>query len=81
MPSNGCLTCHSVRGKGGKIGPDLSTSRVVGSSSSLVAGMWNHGRYMEMRARKQEVPWPLLTGQELADIALYLQSLARPLRR
>lgn len=81
LQSKGCLVCHSVRGKGGKIGADFATSKVVGSPAGLVAGMWNHSRLMEAQAQKQEVPWPVLTGQEMADIAQYFQSLARPPRR
>ncbi|MBI2554870.1 MAG: c-type cytochrome [Candidatus Rokubacteria bacterium] len=80
VQSKGCLTCHSVRGKGGKIGADFATSKWVGSPAALVAGMWNHSRYMETQTQKQELPWPVLSGQELADIARYLQSLAKPLR-
>jgi len=81
VQSKGCLTCHSVRGKGGTISADFATSKVVGSSAGLVAGMWNHSRYMEAEARKQEIAWPVLTGRELADIARYLESLAQLRRR
>lgn len=81
VQSKGCLTCHSVRGKGGKISADFATSQVVGSSAGLLAGMWNHSRYMEAEARKQEIAWPVLSGQELADIARYLESLAQLPRR
>jgi len=76
-----CLTCHSVRGKGGKLSADFATSKWVGSSAGLLAGMWNHSRYMEAQAQKQDIPWPVLTGQELADIAQYVQSLAKRPRR
>jgi mono/diheme cytochrome c family protein len=77
VQSKGCLGCHSVRGKGGKIGADFAASRVVGSSAGLLAGMWNHSRYMEAQAQKQEISWPVLTGQELADISTYLVSVSR----
>jgi mono/diheme cytochrome c family protein len=73
----GCLTCHSVRGKGGKLAADYATSRVVSSPVSLVAGMWNHSAYMEAKAQKQDIAWPVLTGQELGDIAAYLASLTK----
>lgn len=73
----GCLTCHSVRGKGGKISADFATSEAAGSPASLIAGMWNHSRFMEAEARRREVPWPVLTGQELADIAGYLGSISK----
>jgi mono/diheme cytochrome c family protein len=81
VQSKGCLTCHSVRGKGGKISADFATSKVVGSSASLVAGMWNHSRYMEAETEKQKISWPVLTGPEMADIDRYFQSLVKPSRR
>ena len=77
VQTKGCLTCHSVRGKGGKVGADFATSKAVGTPASVVAAMWNHSRFMEAQAQKQEIPWPLLTGQELGDIATYLSTLSR----
>ncbi len=77
IQSKECLTCHSVRGKGGKIGADFATSKFVASPAGLIAGMWNHSRYMEAQAQKQEVAWPLLTGQELADISAYLVTVPK----
>ena len=77
VTSKGCLGCHSIRGKGGKIGADFATSSWVQSPAGLVAGMWNHSRYMEAQAQKQEVAWPLLTGQELADISTYLATVPK----
>jgi len=77
VQSKGCLTCHSINGKGGKISADFATSKVVGSPASVVAAMWNHSRWMESQAQKQEVPWPVLTGQELGDMAMYLGSISR----
>lgn len=75
LQSKGCLDCHAARGQGGKVGADLGTYRAARSSAALVAGLWNHPRYLE--ARRQEVAWPLLTGQELADMASALAALPR----
>lgn len=78
VQGKGCLTCHSVSGKGGKVAADFATSGVVRSPASLVAGMWNHSRLMEAQAQKQQVAWPVLTGRELSDISAYLTSLGKP---
>ena len=77
VQTRGCLTCHSVRGKGGKVGADFATSKVVGTPAGVVAAMWNHSRFMESQAQKQDIAWPVLTGQELGDIATYLSSISR----
>jgi mono/diheme cytochrome c family protein len=77
VQGKGCVTCHSIRGKGGKVAADFATSTVTGSPSAVVAAMWNHGSRMESQAQKQDVELPVLTGQELADITAYLGSLGR----
>jgi len=76
VQAKGCVTCHSIRGKGGSVSADFATSTVVGSPSGVIAAMWNHGPRMEGQAQKQEIELPVLTGQELADITRYLGSLA-----
>jgi mono/diheme cytochrome c family protein len=75
LRDRGCLSCHSVNGKGGKAAADFATSNVVGTPGGLIAGMWNHGPLMEASAQKQGVSWPVLQGRDLADIAAYLGSL------
>ena len=77
LQSKGCIGCHSVRGKGGKVAGDFSTSGVVGSPSALIAAMWNHSREMEDRAQKQGIKLQTIKGQELADLATYLRSLKK----
>ncbi len=75
LETKGCLGCHAARGKGGKAGADLATYGTARSHAGLVAALWNHPRYLP--AQRQEVPWPLLTGQELADMAAYVAALPK----
>ena len=77
VEERGCTTCHAVRGKGGTVAADFATSNVVGSPASVIAAMWNHGPRMESAAQKQGAAWPTLTGQELADITTFLNSLGK----
>src|SRR5437773_2129428 len=77
VQTRGCVACHSVRGKGGKVAADFATSNVVGSPAVLVAAMWNHSRSMEDQATKQGLKLPTLKGQELADIAAYFRSFTK----
>jgi mono/diheme cytochrome c family protein len=75
LQAKDCLSCHAARGKGGKVGADLAAYPALRSSAGLVAALWNHPRYLQ--AQQREVPWPMLSGQELADIATYLSSLTK----
>jgi mono/diheme cytochrome c family protein len=75
LQTKNCVSCHSVRGKGGKVAADFAKSTVVGTPAALVAGMWNHSRLMEAQVEKREIQWPLLTGRDLDDISAYLGSL------
>lgn len=74
----GCLNCHSIRGKGGKVGIDLATSQVVSTSVGVVSAMWTHIPLMASKAKERGIPWPHLTGQELADLSAYLHSITAP---
>jgi mono/diheme cytochrome c family protein len=73
LHDKGCLTCHVARGEGGRTAGDLATYRAARSGSALIAALWNHPRYLQKEQR--EVPWPLLNGQELADMSAFLASL------
>jgi mono/diheme cytochrome c family protein len=73
LQDKGCLTCHAAGGQGGRTGSALATHRAARSGSALIAALWNHPRYLPREQR--EVPWPSLTGPELADIAAFLASL------
>jgi mono/diheme cytochrome c family protein len=75
LRDKGCLACHSTQGQGGRTARDLATYRAARSGSALIAALWNHPRYLPKEQR--EVPWPLLTGQELADMAAFLAQQPR----
>jgi mono/diheme cytochrome c family protein len=75
VQSKGCLGCHAIAGKGGKVGADFARSALVGAPERLIAGMWNHGAMMEAQAAARGVTWPQLSGAELGDLAAYLRTL------
>lgn len=71
----GCLQCHSIYNKGGRLAPDFATSNVVSSPVGQLSAMWNHGRQMENLAKRKALVLPTLTAQELSDITRYLAGL------
>jgi mono/diheme cytochrome c family protein len=74
-PSGPAWRRSGSRPKGGSLAPDLANANVVRSQIGHLAAMWNHGRYMENTARRQDIPLPTLTARELADITRYLSGL------
>ncbi len=70
-----CVKCHSVNGKGGKVGPDLG--RLVDrdfTPAALASTMWNHAPNMWETMKEKGVKVPDLTPQAAADLFAYFYS-------
>lgn len=71
--SVGCLACHAVNGKGGKIGPDLSTEGEMGRTRKWLVA--------QLRSPKSHDPKSIMPSferigeQKLNDLVDYLLSL------
>jgi mono/diheme cytochrome c family protein len=66
----GCVTCHSVRGKGGKSAPELSSLGAEGSNE-LARAMWNHTQSMMEPVTKTLGQWPQFKGDEMTDLIAF----------
>jgi len=69
----GCATCHRVRGKGRRIGPDLAQWKQYGSPILWAELMWGHALRMEEKMREFGVRWPRFDGNEMVDLIAYVQ--------
>jgi len=67
-----CVRCHSVRGSGGKVGPELSASVVAGGSSEWMRNMWNHAQSMIQPITEATGQWPQFFGGEMNDLLAYI---------
>jgi mono/diheme cytochrome c family protein len=67
-----CVRCHSVRGSGGKVGPELSAVVVSGGSSEWTRTMWNHAQSMIEPITKASGQWPQFFGGEMNDLIAYV---------
>jgi mono/diheme cytochrome c family protein len=70
--SKGCNECHSIRGRGGKVGPDLAASGDGRSVTDTAGDLWNHGLEMWTRMRGAGIERPVFAGNEMADLVAYL---------
>lgn len=68
----GCGDCHTGDQP---IGPDLARSEVVGTQMGVATAMWNHAPSMYQGVQRAGIPWPLFRGNEMRDLAAYLQEL------
>ena len=72
-----CITCHTVRGTGGVVGPNLDHLRNFGSPIFVASAMWNHGPQMAEKMKERGVDRPTFTAKELRDLAAYLAPATR----
>jgi mono/diheme cytochrome c family protein len=71
-----CIQCHSVRGKGGKIGPELGPGHdLPRTSAQFAAVLWNHAPAMLQHTQEARVAAPKLQGEEITDVLRFLASL------
>ena len=67
-----CASCHSIKGVGGKFGPDLAQSPALSSNIATLRAMLNHSEEMSEAILDKGKIWPLLDGKEMRDIFSYL---------
>ncbi|HUE04666.1 MAG TPA: c-type cytochrome [Bryobacteraceae bacterium] len=70
-----CVECHSVNGKGGNMGMDLSARVDRGFTPALLASaMWNHAPVMWAAMEGAGIERPKLSASDAADLFAYLYS-------
>jgi cytochrome c551/c552 len=71
----GCLKCHSLRGEGGQIGPDLAARRAdYASAAAWAATMWTHTPRMAAVAAERGVLYPRFSRDEMGNLLGFLRS-------
>jgi len=70
-----CITCHSIAGTGGDIGPDLAESYFDGSFLDLASIFWNHIPDMVIEYERANLSWPQFSQDEVTHLISYLYYL------
>lgn len=68
-----CIKCHSVGGSGGSVGIAFESIKSTASPLYIVQAMWNHVPAMKEQLEKSEIEYPMLSGQDIADITTYIR--------
>ncbi|MBI4589687.1 MAG: c-type cytochrome [Candidatus Rokubacteria bacterium] len=70
-----CIECHSVRGEGARVGPDLAERGLHWSLTQFAAAMWNKAPAMMKEMKARAVSVPRLQAREMADLVAYLYAV------
>jgi nitric oxide reductase subunit C len=69
-----CIVCHTLAGKGGKVGPALDKYSRYASPIFLTSALWNRGQAMARMMERKQVPRAVMRGNDISDLMAYIRS-------
>jgi mono/diheme cytochrome c family protein len=77
VTNKGCLKCHSLEGKGGKVASDFAQVKGLDSPATVISALWKNSFLMEPLVKRQKFVWPQFTSEEMSDLVAFLQTVGR----
>jgi len=74
LVAKGCLKCHTFRGEGARVGPDLARRSDYAPPATWAATMWRHTPRMAAKALERGVLYPRFSGDEMLNLLAFLRS-------
>lgn len=71
----GCTGCHGLTSEIRPGAPPVAKWEDLNHPFALIEAMWNHMRPMLTATKEKRVAWPVLSGQDLSDLLVYLRNL------
>jgi mono/diheme cytochrome c family protein len=70
-----CVACHSIKGVGSRVGPDLGARERPWTLFEFAAALWNKAPAMREIMRARGITVPQLRPEEMVDLVAYLASV------
>jgi cytochrome c551/c552 len=74
LVAKGCLKCHSLKGEGASVAPDLAERRVdYAPPEKWAATVWSHTPRIAAKAIERGIMYPRFTGDEMTHLISFLR--------
>ncbi len=73
--ARGCANCHGLTDSKVPAAKPASQWTSLTDPIAMIAAMWDHASNMRDEMARQKIAWPMLSGQDVADLLVYLRNV------
>jgi len=71
-----CANCHGLTASPNPRAKPINQWQTIADPVALTGAMWNHSPAMWNELSKKQIPWPVLSSQDLTDLLVYLRNIS-----